>query len=127
MIDLDLTDPTEVYIAAQSRYLLEAEFHAEAYRAAQIVAAQRYHKGFQDDVRAFAAMKAGASVALYVRDASAPPAPQSHKALVEVLIYHYRVAPGKGCGCGWGDLPQDLGGSWPEHVAKVYEQALEGL
>lgn len=37
--------------------------------------------------------------------------------LVHVLVYHYRVAPGKGCGCGW----DELGRSWPDHVADVYE------
>ena len=44
--------------------------------------------------------------------------------LIEVLIYHHRVAPGKGCGCGWGDRPQDLGCSWADHVATVYEESL---
>jgi hypothetical protein len=39
--------------------------------------------------------------------------------LVEVLVYHWRVGPGKGCGCGW----DDLGRSWPEHVADVYEMS----
>ena len=40
--------------------------------------------------------------------------------LVHVLIYHYREQPGGGCGCGWNEL----GRSWPEHVATVYEQAV---
>lgn len=43
-----------------------------------------------------------------------------HAVLVEILIYHYRVAPGKGCGCGW----DELGRSWPEHVATVYEESI---
>lgn len=41
------------------------------------------------------------------------------KVLVEVLVYHYR-ADIKGCGCGWAEL----GRSWPEHVATVYEESL---
>jgi hypothetical protein len=40
--------------------------------------------------------------------------------LVDILVYHYRVAPGKGCGCGWNEL----GRSWPEHVATVYEESV---
>lgn len=39
--------------------------------------------------------------------------------LVEVLIYHYRDGL-KGCGCGWAEL----GRSWPEHVATVYEESV---
>jgi hypothetical protein len=39
--------------------------------------------------------------------------------LVEVLVYHYRDGI-QGCGCGWAEL----GKSWPEHVAMVYEESL---
>jgi hypothetical protein len=39
--------------------------------------------------------------------------------LVDVLVYHYRDGI-KGCGCGWAEL----GRSWPEHVATVYEESL---
>lgn len=39
--------------------------------------------------------------------------------LVDVLVYHYRDDI-KGCGCGWSQL----GASWPEHVADVYEQSV---
>lgn len=42
------------------------------------------------------------------------------QALVEVLVYHYRVAAGGGCGCGWNVL----GASWPDHIADVYEAAV---
>lgn len=37
--------------------------------------------------------------------------------LVDILVYHWRVAPGKGCACGWNEL----GRSWADHVANVYE------
>lgn len=39
--------------------------------------------------------------------------------LVNVLVYHYR-ADITGCGCGWADL----GRSWPEHVATIYEESV---
>lgn len=39
--------------------------------------------------------------------------------LVEVLIYHWRDGI-TGCGCGWAEL----GKSWPEHVATVYEESV---
>lgn len=39
--------------------------------------------------------------------------------LVEVLVYHYRRGI-EGCGCGWAEL----GRSWPEHVATVYEESV---
>jgi hypothetical protein len=39
--------------------------------------------------------------------------------LVNVLVYHYRASI-KGCGCGWAEL----GRSWAEHVAEVYEQSV---
>lgn len=51
---------------------------------------------------------------------SAGAAAFDREVLVEILVYHYRVAPGKGCGCGW----DQLGGSWPEHVATVYEESV---
>lgn len=38
--------------------------------------------------------------------------------LVEVLVFHYRRGI-EGCGCGWAEL----GRSFPEHVADVYEQS----
>lgn len=37
--------------------------------------------------------------------------------LIDVLIYHYRVRSGGGCGCGWNEI----GKSWPDHVATMYE------
>ncbi|MGZ4745626.1 MAG: hypothetical protein ACXVYY_00950 [Oryzihumus sp.] len=40
--------------------------------------------------------------------------------LIDLLIYHYRLGPGKGCGCGGVGLGQ----SWPAHIADMYEQAL---
>lgn len=43
----------------------------------------------------------------------------NREVLVEVLVYHYHVL-GKGCGCGWAEL----GKSWPEHVATVYEESV---
>jgi hypothetical protein len=48
-----------------------------------------------------------------------PAAPYDRDVLVEVLVYHYR-ADIKGCGCGWAEL----GRSWPEHVATVYEESV---
>lgn len=39
--------------------------------------------------------------------------------LMDVLVYHYRDDI-KGCGCGWAEL----GKSWPEHVATVYEESV---
>lgn len=43
------------------------------------------------------------------------------KVLVEILVYHYRVfSNDRGCGCGWNDL----GASWPEHIAAVYEESM---
>ena len=39
--------------------------------------------------------------------------------LVDILIYHTRRDI-KGCRCGWAEL----GRSWPEHVATVYEEAV---
>lgn len=41
--------------------------------------------------------------------------------LVNVLVYHWR-SDIKGCGCGWAEL----GRSWPEHVATVYEASVAG-
>lgn len=39
--------------------------------------------------------------------------------LVEVLIYHWPTST-SGCICGWAEL----GHSYPEHVANVYELAM---
>lgn len=50
--------------------------------------------------------------------------------LVRTLIYHQQVnrPPYIGvCACGWGDRPEHLGASWPEHVVDVYEQAVVHL
>lgn len=43
--------------------------------------------------------------------------PYDRPTLVEILVYHYRRED-SGCGCGW----HDLGKSWPEHIATVYEE-----
>ena len=53
--------------------------------------------------------------------------PYDRDVLCHVLVYHYRVAAGKGCGCGWGDTPETLGRSWPEHIATVYEESVARL
>jgi len=45
------------------------------------------------------------------------------KVLVEVLIYHTR-ANAHSCSCGWGADYSQLGKSFPEHVATVYEESL---
>lgn len=42
--------------------------------------------------------------------------------LVEVLIYHQRTDV-SGCHCGWAEL----GASYPEHVADVYERVVQML
>ena len=42
--------------------------------------------------------------------------------LVEVLTYHWATQTA-GCSCGWGEL----GKSWPEHVADVYEASRPGV
>lgn len=39
--------------------------------------------------------------------------------LVDVLVYHYRKDI-TSCGCGWNEL----GRSWPEHVATVFEESV---
>jgi hypothetical protein len=39
--------------------------------------------------------------------------------LTAVVIYHYRKGI-EGCGCGWAEL----GASYAEHVADVYEQSV---
>jgi hypothetical protein len=48
--------------------------------------------------------------------------------LVQTLIYHQQITSRLGyisaCACGWGQRPEHLGLSWPEHVADVYEQTL---
>lgn len=41
------------------------------------------------------------------------------RTLVRVLTYHQRTED-TGCACGWGEW----GGSFAEHVAEVYRQAL---
>jgi hypothetical protein len=43
----------------------------------------------------------------------------AREALVQVLIYHYRKDISS-CGCGWAEL----GRSWPEHVATIYEESV---
>lgn len=53
-------------------------------------------------------MTDAASKAVYDRDV-----------LVDVLIYHTRNGI-RGCRCGWAEL----GRSWPEHVATVYEESV---
>ena len=45
-----------------------------------------------------------------------------HDLLVMILVFHYRRDI-SGCGCGWSEL----GASWPEHVADVYEEELRKL
>lgn len=45
--------------------------------------------------------------------------PYHRELLVAVLVYHQRTDT-SGCHCGWALL----GASHPEHVADVYEQAL---
>jgi hypothetical protein len=42
--------------------------------------------------------------------------------LVNVLVYHTRNGI-QGCRCGWAEL----GRSWPEHVADVYEESVRVL
>lgn len=46
--------------------------------------------------------------------------PYDRAMLVHILVYHYRDSI-KGCGCGWSEL----GRSWPEHVATVYEESVK--
>jgi hypothetical protein len=48
--------------------------------------------------------------------------PYRREVLVAVLVYHYRKDH-TACGCGWGRL----GHSHPEHVADVYEMAVQGI
>jgi hypothetical protein len=43
--------------------------------------------------------------------------------LAQTLIYHQQTNT-SGCHCGWGQRPEHLGASWPEHVADIYEQTL---
>lgn len=43
----------------------------------------------------------------------------NHEVLVEVLVYHQRTN-NSGCHCGWGEL----GHSYAEHVAGIYEDSL---
>lgn len=45
--------------------------------------------------------------------------PYDRQVLLDVLVYHYRDGI-KGCGCGWAEL----GKSWAEHVAGVYEASV---
>lgn len=44
--------------------------------------------------------------------------PYRRDVLTTVLVYHWRESI-KGCSCGWSEL----GRSWAEHVANVYEQS----
>lgn len=44
--------------------------------------------------------------------------------LVHTLVYHQQTN-NSGCHCGWGQRPEHLGLSYAEHVADMYEQALE--
>lgn len=49
--------------------------------------------------------------------------------LVCVLVWHQRTnrPPYAGaCTCGWGTRPEDLGLSWPDHIADAYEEATDG-
>ena len=39
---------------------------------------------------------------------------------IDILIYHWRRED-SGCGCGWAEL----GKSWPEHLANVYEMSVK--
>lgn len=48
--------------------------------------------------------------------------PYDRAVLVEVVVYHYRESI-KGCSCGWSEL----GKSWAEHVADVYEARVKVL
>ena len=48
-----------------------------------------------------------------------PALPYDRAVLVDVLVYQYRK-DFSGCGCGWAEL----GRSWPEHVATVYEESV---
>lgn len=47
--------------------------------------------------------------------------PYDRAVLADILVYHYRESI-KGCSCGWSEL----GRSWPEHVATVYEETVKG-
>lgn len=40
--------------------------------------------------------------------------------LVDVVVHHWRESI-KGCSCGWSEL----GRSWAEHVADVYESQVD--
>lgn len=46
--------------------------------------------------------------------------PYSREVLIEVLVYHWPTNTA-GCWCGWGDL----GKSFPEHVADIYEASIK--
>ncbi len=45
--------------------------------------------------------------------------PYDRAVLVEVVIYHWRRDI-RGCGCGWAEL----GRSFAEHIATVYEESV---
>lgn len=47
--------------------------------------------------------------------------PYDRSSLVDILVYHWQTNT-SGCGCGWGG-GKDLGKSWPEHIANVYEES----
>lgn len=44
--------------------------------------------------------------------------------LVSTLVYHQQTRT-SGCHCGWGTRPRHLGRSWAEHVADIYEMAVQ--
>lgn len=48
-----------------------------------------------------------------------PPLIYDREALVAVIVYHWRTNT-SGCGCGWAEL----GKSYAEHIADVYEMEL---
>lgn len=45
--------------------------------------------------------------------------PYDRKLLENVLVYHYRN-DNRSCGCGWAEL----GKSYPQHVATIYEESI---
>ena len=44
----------------------------------------------------------------------------NRKVLVTVLVYHHWTTNTKPCSCGW----RELGRSYPEHIADVYEESI---
>lgn len=67
---VDLTEPSEVRAAAQHRYLNDAKFHAEVYRAVACAVAE-WTGQVIIGAGERAAMKSAVAVALYLRDAEA--------------------------------------------------------